>query len=72
MTLAAAQATDIFVLAAVAIGAVIGMAGLASFDPRLRGRLPVGALARGGAATSIGLVIAGLLVVGIALGGAGG
>lgn len=72
MILAAAQATDILVLAAVAVGAVLGLAGLASFDPRVRGRLPVGALANGGATTSIGLVIAGLLVVGIALGGVTG
>lgn len=65
---AAAQATDALVLAAVALGAVLGLTGLASFDPRVRSRLPVTALARGNVAVSVGLILVGLSIVGIALG----
>lgn len=68
MILAAGQATDAVVLGAVILGAILGLTGLASFDPRLRGRLPVAALARGNALTSVGLVVAGLVMVGLALG----
>ena len=68
MVVAAAQATDAFVLAAVALGAVLGLAGLASFDRRLRGRLPVAALARGNALVGVSLVVAGILLVSLAIG----
>lgn len=65
---AAAQASDAIVLAAVALGAVLGLTGIASFDPRVRARLPVAALARGNATVAVGLILAGVLVIGIALG----
>lgn len=68
MITAAAQASDVIVLAAAAIGAVLCPAGLASFDPRVRSRLPVPALARGNALVGVGLLLAGLLVVSIAIG----
>lgn len=68
LVVAAAQATDAIVLAAVAVGAVLGLSGLASFDPRVRSRLPVAALAQGNVVVSIGLIVAGLVIVGIALG----
>lgn len=71
MIVAAAQAADAFVLITVAFGAALGVMGLASFDPRLRSRLPIAALANGNAAMSIGLVAASIVVVGIALGFAG-
>lgn len=66
--LAAAQATDLIVIAAVAVGAAIGFTGVASFDPRVRARLPVAALARGNALVAVGLIVTGLLVTAIALG----
>jgi hypothetical protein len=69
MILAAAQASDFLVLAAVALGALLAVTGLASFDPRIRARLPVATLARGSAGVSVAVILAGLIVVGIALGG---
>ena len=69
MTLAAAQASDLFVLAGVGIAAVLALTGLASFDPRVRSRLPVAALARGNALVSVGLIVTAALVLSIALGG---
>jgi hypothetical protein len=65
---AAASWTDALVLAAVALGGAIGLSGIASFDPRVRGRLPLGILARGNVAVSVGLVVLGLMIVAIALG----
>jgi hypothetical protein len=65
---AAAAWTDAVVLAAVAVGATIGLTGIASFDPRVRGRLPLAVLARGNVTVSLGLVALGLLIVAIALG----
>jgi hypothetical protein len=65
---AAAAWTDAVVLAAVALGAAIGLTGIASFDPRVRSRLPLVVLARGNVAVSLGLVVLGLLIVAIALG----
>lgn len=69
MILAAAAASDIIVLAAAAVGALLAITGLASFDPRVRTRLPVAVLARGNTLVSVGLIVAGLVVVAIALGG---
>lgn len=69
MILAAAQGSDIIILAAVAVGAILGLTGLASLDPRVRRKLPIGVLARGNALVSVGLIVAAMLVVSLALGG---
>jgi hypothetical protein len=66
--LAAATWTDTLVIAAVALGAAVALTGIASFDARVRGRLPIAVLARGNSAISIGLLVAGLTIVAIALG----
>jgi hypothetical protein len=66
--LAAATWTDAIVIAAVLLGAAIALAGIVSFDPRIRSRLPIAVLARGNVAVSVGLIVLGLLFVGIALG----
>jgi hypothetical protein len=66
--LAAATWTDAIVIAAVLLGCAIALAGIASFDPRIRSRLPIVVLARGNVAVSVGLIVLGLLFVGIALG----
>jgi hypothetical protein len=68
LIIAAASWTDAFVLAAVALGAALGLTGIATFDPRVRDRLPVASLARANVAVSIGLVVAGLAIVALALG----
>ena len=67
MTFAAAQATDFLVLGAIAVAAAVGLTGLASFDPRMRARLP-GPLGRGNAVVSVGLILVALAVAAIALG----
>jgi hypothetical protein len=64
----AAAWTDALVIAAVALGAAVALTGIASFDTRVRGRLPIAALARGNTATSVGMVVAGLTIVALALG----
>jgi hypothetical protein len=69
MIVAAAQASDAFVLFAMAAGLVLVVTGLASFDPRVRSRLPVAVLARGNALVSVALILAGLVVAGAAMGG---
>lgn len=66
--LAAAAWTDALVIAAVALGAAVALTGIASFDDRVRSRLPVAVLARGNAAVSVGLIAAGLAIVAAALG----
>jgi hypothetical protein len=66
--LAAATWTDALVIAVVLLGCAIALAGIASFDPRVRSRLPIAVLARGNVAVSLGLIVLGLLFVGIALG----
>jgi hypothetical protein len=66
--LAAAAWTDALVIAAVALGAAVALTGIASFDDRVRGRLPIAVLARGTAVVSVGLVVAGLAIVAVALG----
>jgi hypothetical protein len=66
--LAAATWTDALVIAAVALGAAVALTGIASFDARVRGRLPIAVLARGNSAISVGLLVAGLTIVAIALG----
>lgn len=68
VVLAAARATDLIVLGTVAVGAALAIAGIASLDPRVRTRLPVAALARGNAVVALGLVVAGLMLVAVALG----
>jgi hypothetical protein len=67
--IAAAQAADVVVLLAVLVGVLLAVTGLASFDPRIRSRLPVAALSNGNALVGVVLLITGLVVVGIALGG---
>jgi hypothetical protein len=64
----AAAWTDALVIAAVALGAAVALTGIASFDTRVRGRLPIAALARRNTATSVGMVVAGLTIVALALG----
>lgn len=66
--IAAARAADAVVLLAVLLGALLAVTGLASFDPRIRSRLPVAALSNGNALVGVVLLFAGLVVVGIALG----
>jgi hypothetical protein len=66
--IAAATWTDAIVLAAVALGASIGLTGIATFDPRVRNRLPMAVLSSGNVAVSIGLIIAGLAIVALAIG----
>lgn len=65
--IAAAQAGDALILAAVFIGAVLIAATLATFDPRIRNRLP-SMIARAGWLGRTGMVTAGLLIIGVALG----
>ncbi len=60
--------SDALVLLAVAVGALLAVTALASFDPRIRSRLPVAALSKGNALVGVVLLLAGLVVVGIALG----
>jgi hypothetical protein len=67
--IAAARAADVVVLLAVAVGALLAVTGLASFDPRVRSRLPVAILAKGNALVGVGLLLTGLVVIGVALGG---
>ncbi|MFP5327303.1 MAG: hypothetical protein ACLGHT_07460 [Acidimicrobiia bacterium] len=67
---AAAKPTDLIVLAVVAVGVLLALTGLASFDPRVRRKIPIGPLARGNALASVGLIIASLLLISLALGGA--
>jgi hypothetical protein len=66
--LAAATWTDAIVIAAIALGAAVALTGIASFDTRVRGRLPIAVLARGNAAASVGMVVVGLAIVALALG----
>lgn len=69
--IAAAQAGDALILVAVAIGAVLIAATLATFDARIRNRLP-SAIAGAGWLGRTGMVTAGLLIIGVALGGGDG
>jgi hypothetical protein len=66
--LAAAAWTDALVIATVALGAAVALTGIASFDARVRGRLPIAVLAHGNSAISVGLIVAGLTIVALALG----
>jgi hypothetical protein len=66
--LAAATWTDAIVIAAVLLGFAIALTGIASFDPRVRSRLPIAVLSRGNVAVSVGLIVLGLLFAVIALG----
>lgn len=69
--IAAAKVSDVLVLAAVAIGAMLIVATLATFDARIRHRMP-SVLAGAGWLGRTGVVTAGLLIIGIALGGSEG
>ncbi len=66
--IAAARAADAVVLLAVAVGAILALTGLASFDPRIRSRLPVAALSKGNALVGVVLLLTGLVVVSFAMG----
>lgn len=66
--MAAAQVSDALVLVVIALGAVLGLTGIASLGPRVRNRLPIVVLARRNVAATIGLIVAGFALVSIALG----
>ncbi len=66
--IAAARVADALVLLAVAVGVLLAVTGLASFDPRIRSRLPVAALSNGNALVGVVLLLAGLVVVSFATG----
>lgn len=66
--LAAAKMTDALIILGAAFGAMVTLLGLASLDPRIRARVPVAAIARGNTLVAVGLIVAGLMVVGMTLG----
>ena len=64
------KATDLIVAGGAILGVLVALAGIAQFDPRVRGRFGKGeATAARTTALAAGLVLVGALIVVIAIGG---